>query len=90
MVGKSDFVPFSALNFCKDNAFFRYKETNGKTLIKKGDFWVRFCKSFNDIYERCCRVFHLLLCCDYTADYFSKIEYEVTYTDCWRKEKSVG
>lgn len=35
MVGKSDFAPFSALNFCKDNAFFRYKETNGKTLIKK-------------------------------------------------------
>lgn len=41
MVGKSDFALFSALNFCKDNAFFRYKKTNGykktneKTLIKK-------------------------------------------------------
>ena len=35
MVGKSDFALFSALNFCKDNAFFRYKKTNEKTLIKK-------------------------------------------------------
>ena len=35
MVGKSDFAPFSALNFYKDNAFFRYKKTNEKTLIKK-------------------------------------------------------
>lgn len=40
MVGKSDFAPFSALNFCKDNAFFRYKETNEKTLIKKVVFGV--------------------------------------------------
>lgn len=42
MVGKSDFAPFSALNFCKDNAFFRYKETNGKTLIKKAIFGCDF------------------------------------------------
>ena len=35
MVGKSDFAPFSALNFYKDNAFFRYRKTNEKTLIKK-------------------------------------------------------
>ncbi len=35
MVQKSDFAPFSALNFCKDNAFFRYMKTNEKTLIKK-------------------------------------------------------
>ena len=26
----------------------------------------------------------------YIAGCSSKIEYEVTYTDCWRKEKSVG
>ena len=35
MVGKSDFAPFSALNFCKDNAFFRYKKTNEKKKKKK-------------------------------------------------------
>lgn len=42
MVGKSDFAPFSALNFCKDNAFFRYKKTNEKTLIKKVIFGCKF------------------------------------------------
>ena len=55
----SDFAFFSALNFCKDHAFFRYKKTNEKTLIKKGDvsdffavsrmmiFYLRF---FSDAY----------------------------------------
>ena len=42
MVGKSDFAPFSALNFCEDNAFFRYKKTNEKTLIKKVIFGCDF------------------------------------------------
>ena len=31
----SDFALYSSLNFCKDNAFFRYRKTNEKTLIKK-------------------------------------------------------
>lgn len=40
MVQKSDFAPFYALNFCKDNAFFRYMKTNEKALIKKVVFGV--------------------------------------------------
>jgi len=35
IIEMSDFAFFSALNFCKDHAFFRYKKTNEKTLIKK-------------------------------------------------------
>lgn len=42
MVGKSDFAPFSALNFCKDNAFFPVQGNKWEDFDKKGGFWYKF------------------------------------------------
>ena len=48
----SDFAFFSALNFCKDHAFFRYKKTNEKTLIKKPDDDILFTFLFRCLFLR--------------------------------------
>lgn len=78
MVQTSDFAPFSALNFCKDNAFFQYMKTNEKTLLNM----VVFGRDFTGLAMRFSRdVVWYFICCDVCCDFWgspSKTSNEVT------------